>query len=70
MTVIYALGFTLDKFTFTLEHGWQVFASNLWNGLDALFCVTFMIYLGFLAKGELEQHHAVLSCAAVFLLPR
>jgi hypothetical protein len=40
--IIYGLGFTLDKFTSTLEHGWKVFTSNLWNSLDALFCVTFV----------------------------
>ena len=84
--IVYGLGFTLDKVCSTLEHGWKgtlrqstriskahapaVFASNLWNGLDALFCVTFLSYLILLCCGEFVQHHNVLSCAAIFLLPR
>lgn len=51
--IIYTCGWALDRFATTvsftsacaagpneqLEHGWRVFAANLWNGIDAAIIV-------------------------------
>jgi hypothetical protein len=42
----------------------------MWNGIDSCFCLCFLLYLCFLANGNGEAGHAILTCAAVLLFPR
>ncbi|KAK4230965.1 putative calcium channel [Podospora fimiseda] len=41
----YATGWVLDQFATLLEHGWHVYAQNLWSFLDVTFAVIYWIYL-------------------------
>ncbi|KAG0150562.1 hypothetical protein CROQUDRAFT_72833 [Cronartium quercuum f. sp. fusiforme G11] len=80
---IFTLGFALDKLGSILEHGWRVFIANLWNGFDAAFILSFLVYLGLRTAGLFyvahydvksywlnEQSHQILSCLAIIVFPR
>ncbi|KAK3996534.1 putative calcium channel [Cladorrhinum sp. PSN332] len=41
----YATGWVLDQFATLLEHGWHVYAQNLWSFLDVTFAVIYWVYL-------------------------
>ncbi|KAL2142271.1 hypothetical protein VTI28DRAFT_1408 [Corynascus sepedonium] len=74
---IYAMGWVLDQFATLLEHGWDVYAQNLWSFLDVTFAVIYWIYLvirvyGW-SKGSVEagqQALDVLAMGAPVLVPR
>ncbi|KAL2020655.1 hypothetical protein VTK56DRAFT_8051 [Thermocarpiscus australiensis] len=74
---VYALGWVLDQFATLLEHGWDVYAQNLWSFLDVTFAVIYWVY--FLLRvygwkvGRIEpaqQALDVLAMGAPVLIPR
>lgn len=74
---VYALGWVLDQFATLLEHGWDVYAQNLWSFLDVTFAVIYWVYLiiriygwqsGRIEAGQ--QALDVLAIAAPVLVPR
>ncbi|KAH8919062.1 hypothetical protein BT69DRAFT_1337623 [Atractiella rhizophila] len=75
--MVFALGFSLDKFATGLAHGYTVYMHSLWNGLDAVFVTLFLFYAGLRAYGLKKQEevyrdqaYAVLTSAACVLFPR
>jgi hypothetical protein len=74
---IYCLGFTLDEFATSNEHGWTIYLANAWNAFDAAFVGLFFLYLVLRAVGlgtGREETSALafdlLSVGASILLPR
>ncbi|KAK4240682.1 hypothetical protein C8A03DRAFT_31172 [Achaetomium macrosporum] len=74
---VYALGWVLDQFATLLEHGWDVYAQNLWSFLDVTFAVIYWVYLIIRIYGwktaSLEagqQALDVLAMGAPVLVPR
>ncbi|KAI0426653.1 nonselective cation channel [Xylaria sp. FL1042] len=74
---IYAFGWALDQFATILEHGWSVYAQNLWSFLDVIFIAVYWVYLilrihgwrtGSLGPGQ--QALDVLAMGAPVLIPR
>ncbi|KAL7424047.1 hypothetical protein Q5752_001632 [Cryptotrichosporon argae] len=43
--ILYTLGFALDEFAQSKEHGWSVYAANTWNAFDLTFIAIFLLYL-------------------------
>ncbi|KAG8873745.1 hypothetical protein FRB98_008807 [Tulasnella sp. 332] len=77
MFMIYALGFTLEKFAAMQEHGMKVYSANLWNAFDLMFMCIFVTYGSFRTYGM--QYHAnwakdmgidVLALGACLMFPR
>ncbi|KAK4154660.1 calcium channel YVC1 [Chaetomidium leptoderma] len=74
---VYALGWVLDQFATLLEHGWDVYAQNLWSFLDVTFAVIYWVYLAIRiyswGTGSFEagqQALDVLAIGAPVLIPR
>ncbi|KXX74028.1 Calcium channel YVC1 [Madurella mycetomatis] len=74
---VYALGWVLDQFATLLEHGWHVYAQNLWSFLDVIFAAIYSIYLLIRIYGwrigSVEtglQALDVLATGALVLVPR
>ncbi|KAK4166789.1 putative calcium channel [Cladorrhinum sp. PSN259] len=74
---LYALGWVLDQFATLLEHGWHVYAQNLWSFLDVTFAVIYWVYLiiriiGWqTGRADLGQQALdVLAMGAPVLVPR
>ncbi|KAK4034011.1 hypothetical protein C8A01DRAFT_19131 [Parachaetomium inaequale] len=74
---VYALGWVLDQFATLLEHGWDVYAQNLWSFLDVTFGVIYWVYLAIRlyswGTGNVEagqQALDVLAMGAPVLVPR
>ncbi|KAH8810937.1 hypothetical protein F5884DRAFT_819396 [Xylogone sp. PMI_703] len=74
---IYAFGWVLDQFASVLEHGWQIYAQNLWSFLDVIFAFSYWTYLilrvcgGLTGEAELGQLGLdILTTAAPVLIPR
>lgn len=42
--IIYTLGFSLDEFAATNEHGWTIYLANAWNAFDITFISLFAAY--------------------------
>ncbi|KAL1841200.1 hypothetical protein VTJ49DRAFT_7321 [Mycothermus thermophilus] len=74
---VYALGWVLDQFATLLEHGWDVYAQNLWSFLDVTFGAIFFVYLAIRIYGVAAgtpsaglQALDVLAMGAPVLVPR
>ncbi|KAK3903250.1 hypothetical protein C8A05DRAFT_43495 [Staphylotrichum tortipilum] len=74
---IYALGWVLDQFATLLEHGWDVYAQNLWSFLDVTFAVIYWVYLVIRLYGWVtgsptagQQALDVMAIGAPVLIPR
>lgn len=74
---VYAMGWVLDQFATLLEHGWHVYAQNLWSFLDVTFAVIYWIYLAIRLYGwhfgsdwAAQQALDVLAMGAPVLVPR
>ncbi|KAK0661577.1 putative calcium channel [Cercophora samala] len=74
---VYAMGWVLDQFATLLEHGWHVYAQNLWSFLDVGFAFIYWIYLFLRIYGwqtgntEADQQALdVLAMGAPVLVPR
>ncbi|KAI1300326.1 nonselective cation channel [Xylaria venustula] len=74
---VYAFGWALDQFATILEHGWSVYAQNLWSFLDVMFIAVYWTYAilrihgwrtGSLGPGQ--QALDVLAMGAPVLIPR
>ncbi|KAJ9114907.1 hypothetical protein QFC20_001280 [Naganishia adeliensis] len=75
--IIYALGFSLDEFAATNEHGWTIYLANAWNAFDITFISLFVAYLVIRIVGLLTHKpdwaifaFNLLSTGACILLPR
>lgn len=75
--LVFAVAFSLQEYTSTREHGWQIYISNVWNAFDTSFVVIFFIYLGLRIKGLILHDNDtsqlafdILACAACVLVPR
>ncbi|ORX39957.1 hypothetical protein BD324DRAFT_615672 [Kockovaella imperatae] len=42
---VYTLGFMLDEFAASKEHGWTVYLANAWNAFDMTYIAIFVMYL-------------------------
>jgi len=75
---VYAFGWVLDQFATILEHGWHVYAQNLWSFLDVGFSVLYFAYVTLRAYGfRVDQEERfgqqaldVMAMAAPVLIPR
>ncbi|KAL2266610.1 hypothetical protein VTJ83DRAFT_5962 [Remersonia thermophila] len=74
---VYALGWVLDQFATLLEHGWDVYAQNLWSFLDVTFGALFFVYVAIRIYGVVSgtpsaglQALDVLAMGAPVLVPR
>ncbi|KAL2135651.1 hypothetical protein VTI74DRAFT_7461 [Chaetomium olivicolor] len=74
---VYAFGWVLDQFATLLEHGWDVYAQNLWSFLDVTFAIIYWVYLiirlyGWKAGSAEAGQQAldVLAMGAPVLVPR
>lgn len=75
--IIYALGFGLDEFATTNEHGWTIYIANAWNAFDITFISLFAAYFITRIVGLLTHKpdwavfaFNLLSTGACILLPR
>ena len=75
--VVYSLGWCLDEFASTLEHGWHVHTQNLWAFLDITFMLIICLYTTVRVHGkvtgneeEARQALDILACAAPIAFPR
>lgn len=75
--IIFTLGFALDEFATSKEHGWTVYAANAWNAFDMTFIVIFFLYLvlriiGLASRSSNASDLAfdILACGACILFPR
>ncbi|KAJ1307296.1 hypothetical protein OPQ81_001406 [Rhizoctonia solani] len=75
--VVFAFGFLLDELTAALEHGWDVYIQNMWNGFDLAFAAIFLGFLGCRCRGLVKQDFwwndlafDILACGACILFPR
>ncbi|KAI0535713.1 nonselective cation channel [Xylaria digitata] len=74
---VYAFGWALDQFATILEHGWSVYAQNLWSFLDVIFIIVYWMYLILRIHGwrtgspdPAQQALDVLAMGAPVLIPR
>ncbi|KAK4187967.1 putative calcium channel [Podospora australis] len=74
---VYAMGWVLDQFATLLEHGWHVYAQNLWSFLDVTFAVIYWVYVAMRLFGwhtgstwAAQQALDVLAMGAPVLVPR
>ncbi|KAJ3570049.1 hypothetical protein NPX13_g5863 [Xylaria arbuscula] len=72
---VYAFGWALDQFATILEHGWSVYAQNLWSFLDVMFILVYWLYVilrihGWRTGGTGQQALDVLAMGAPVLIPR
>lgn len=74
---IYTFGWVLDQCASMLEHGWSVYAQNLWSFLDVIFCLIFFLYFALRVHGVKTDNTNIsrpaldtLAVAAPFLVPR
>ncbi|KAI0951035.1 hypothetical protein AcW1_008184 [Taiwanofungus camphoratus] len=83
--IIFAVAFTLDEYTASKEHGWDIYIANvahfmhllMWNVFDTSFVIIFFAYLGFRIKGlthgdadASDMGFDILACGACILFPR
>ncbi|KAL7409126.1 hypothetical protein BDY24DRAFT_367278 [Mrakia frigida] len=76
--IIYAAGFTLDKFAAMQEHGIKLYSANLWNGFDLAFVIIYLSYLSFRTYGLAFTYHEwsavlgndILAVGACLMFPR
>ncbi|KAF8688934.1 Receptor-activated Ca2 -permeable cation channel, partial [Rhizoctonia solani] len=75
--IIFAFGFLLDELTAALEHGWDIYIQNMWNGFDLAFATIFIVYLGCRCRGLVKDDfwwndlaYDILACGACILFPR
>ncbi|KAH7342007.1 hypothetical protein B0J17DRAFT_746132 [Rhizoctonia solani] len=75
--IIFAFGFLLDELTAALEHGWDVYIQNMWNGFDLAFAAIFIGFLGCRCRALVMQDFwwndlafDILACGACILFPR
>ncbi|CUA75905.1 Calcium channel YVC1 [Rhizoctonia solani] len=75
--IVFAFGFLLDELTAALEHGWDVYIQNMWNGFDLAFAAIFIGFLGCRCRGLVKQDFwwndlafDILACGACILFPR
>lgn len=43
--IVYTIGWLIDSFAATIEHGWEVHSQNLWSFLDLTFAAIFCAYV-------------------------
>ncbi|CAE6413533.1 unnamed protein product [Rhizoctonia solani] len=75
--IVFAFGFLLDELTAALEHGWDVYIQNMWNGFDLAFAAIFIGFLGCRCRALVKQDYwwndlafDILACGACILFPR
>ncbi len=75
--IIFTLGFSLDEFAASKEHGWTIYFASAWNAFDLSFIFVFFVYLGMRIYGAIthssetaELSFDVLSMGACILFPR
>ncbi|KAF8318776.1 hypothetical protein DL93DRAFT_345555 [Clavulina sp. PMI_390] len=75
--MVYGIGFTVDRLATMQEHGIRLYSSNLWNGFDMAFIMTFLPYVTLRVYGSRENVDwarewsiDILAVAAVFMFPR
>ncbi|KZT60904.1 hypothetical protein CALCODRAFT_553404 [Calocera cornea HHB12733] len=74
---IFAFGMVLDEYAASQEHGWKIYAANMWNTFDLTWVLMFLIYVVFRVRSLwMRDEHAadnafdVLACSCVVLFPR
>ncbi|KZT18116.1 hypothetical protein NEOLEDRAFT_1080972 [Neolentinus lepideus HHB14362 ss-1] len=75
--IVFALAFTLEEYTASKEHGWQIYIANMWNVFDTAFILIFLCYVVLRVKGVVQDDDLtsewafdVLACEACILFPR
>ncbi|KDQ08719.1 hypothetical protein BOTBODRAFT_37715 [Botryobasidium botryosum FD-172 SS1] len=75
--IVFAFGFILDEIAACQEHGWLVYAMDMWNSFDMAFIVIFASYFGLRLRGIIYNEYwasdlafDVLACGACVLFPR
>ncbi|KZO94176.1 hypothetical protein CALVIDRAFT_528947 [Calocera viscosa TUFC12733] len=74
---IFAFGMVLDEYAASQEHGWKIYAANMWNTFDLTWVLMFLIYVVFRLRSLWTQDSYaadtafdVLACSCVVLFPR
>ncbi|RXK38635.1 hypothetical protein M231_04141 [Tremella mesenterica] len=77
MFMVFALGFALDEFATSKEHGWTVYAANAWNAFDMTFIAIFFVYfvirivaLASRSPNTSDLAFDILAIGACILFPR
>ncbi|KAI5833279.1 hypothetical protein K523DRAFT_370042 [Schizophyllum commune Tattone D] len=75
--MVYALGFSLEKFAAMQEHGIRVYTKGTWNGFDIALVSTYLVYLFLRLYGQLHNSKwarslgiDLLALIACLLFPR
>ncbi|EJU02408.1 hypothetical protein DACRYDRAFT_66519 [Dacryopinax primogenitus] len=75
--VIFAFGMVLDEYASSQEHGWKIYAANMWNTFDLTWVLMFLVYVGFRVRSlwlhddqAADTAFDVLACSCVVLFPR
>jgi hypothetical protein len=77
MFIIFTLGFSLEEFAASKEHGWTIYLASAWNAFDLSFIFVFFVYLGMRIYAAIahdpqtaQLSFDVLSMGACILFPR